>query len=101
MATAYLNAYGRAGVKKGIILETDGTPQAGDGSAHYTCNAASNTATTAKAAPNNVEIFTIFFSSTNANCPTKSGGGNSNANETVSGPPSGGSIGERLRGGSS
>jgi hypothetical protein len=83
MAQQYLLTFGRPGVKKGIILETDGTPQAGDGSAHYTCNAANNTATTAKSAPNNIEIFTIGFGISGATCPTKSGGGNSNANEST------------------
>ena len=81
MAQKYLENYGRPGVKKAIILETDGTPQAGDGSAHYTCNASNNTATTAKAA--GVEIFTIGFGITGATCPTRSGGGNRNANETT------------------
>lgn len=71
MAQRYLATYGRPGVKKGIIIETDGTPQAGDGSAHYTCNAANNTAAAAKAA--GIEIFTIGFGIDNAKCPTRSG----------------------------
>jgi hypothetical protein len=75
MAQAYLNAYGRPGVKKGIILETDGSPQepaAGSGP-HYTCAAANDTATTAKAAPNKIEIFTIYYSDGSQNCPDSSG----------------------------
>lgn len=81
MAQTYLQTYGRPGVKKAIILETDGTPQAGDGSAHYTCNASNNTATVAKAA--GIEMFTIGFGIAGATCPTRSGGGNRNANETA------------------
>ena len=73
MAQQYLNTYGRSGVKKGIILETDGSPEAGDGSAHYLCNTANNTATTAKNAPNNIEIFTIYYSDGSPNCPDSSG----------------------------
>jgi hypothetical protein len=74
MAQQYLNTYGRAGVKKGIILETDGAPQAGDGSAHYTCAQASATAATAKAATNNIDIFTIYYAHTaNVKCPQKTG----------------------------
>ena len=71
MAQQYLATNGRTGVKKGIIFETDGTPQAGDGSAHYTCNAANNTATAAKAA--GIEVFTIGFGIDTAKCPTRSG----------------------------
>ena len=73
MAQQYLNAYGRPGVKKGIILETDGSPEAGNGSSHYTCNTADNTATTAKGDPNNIEIFTIYYSDGSPNCPDTSG----------------------------
>jgi len=69
MAMQYLNTYGRPNVKKGIIFETDGTPQAGDGSAHYTCNASNNTATAAKAA--GIEIFTIGFGIGSATCPAR------------------------------
>lgn len=71
MAQRFLATYGRPGVRKGIIIETDGTPQAGDGSAHYTCNAANNTAKAAKAA--GIEIYTIGFGIDNAKCPTRSG----------------------------
>lgn len=82
MAQRYLATYGRPGVKKGIILETDGTPQAGDGSAHYTCNAANNAATAAKAA--GIEIFTIGFGISGQTCPTRSGySGNVNPYESA------------------
>ena len=88
MAQHYLNQYGRPGVKKGIILETDGTPQVGDGSVHYTCYGANQTATTAKSA--GIEIFTIGFGMDGTKkCPTHG----QNANETsawYSGGPGGG-----------
>jgi IPT/TIG domain/Putative Flp pilus-assembly TadE/G-like/von Willebrand factor type A domain len=88
MALKYLQVYGRPGVKKGIIMETDGAPQAGDGSTHYTCNAASNTATAAKAA--GVEMFTIGFGIGSVRCPYRnssqpsgcSGTTGQNTNET-------------------
>lgn len=83
MAEQYLATYGRPGVKKAIILETDGTPQAGDGSAHYTCNAANNTATAAKNGASKVDIFTIGFGIGGAFCPTRSGGSNTNPNEST------------------
>jgi hypothetical protein len=67
MAQTFLNTYGRPGVKKGIIFETDGAPQAGDGSAHYTCNAANNTATTAKSA--GMDVYTIGFGIGSVRCP--------------------------------
>ena len=67
MAQQYFSTNGRTGVKKGITLETDGTPQAGDGGAHYTCAQADATATAAKAA--GIEIFTIGFGIGSATCP--------------------------------
>lgn len=87
MAQTYLTTYGRPGVKKVIIFETDGTPQAGDGSAHYTCNAANNSATAAKslAAPNGVEIYTIGFGIQGATCPQRTNSPNcSNPNQVNS-----------------
>ncbi len=87
MAQSFLTTYGRPGVKQGIIFETDGAPQAGDGSAHYTCNAANNTATTAKSA--GIDVYTIGFGIGTVKCPTRSGStcsgstGN-NANESAS-----------------
>jgi hypothetical protein len=84
MAAYYLQHYGRPGVTKGIILETDGTPQAGDGSAHYTCDQANAAATAVKALADNITIYTIGYGISGANCPTRTGGGgNTNANETV------------------
>jgi Flp pilus assembly protein TadG len=95
MAQQYLTTYGRPGVKKGIILETDGLPQAGDGSAHYTCNAANNNAIATKKGPDgiagttdDIEIFTIGFGVGTSKCPTRSGpvcsgSTGSNSNETT------------------
>jgi hypothetical protein len=84
MAAYYLQTYGRPGVRKGIILETDGTPQAGDGSAHYTCDQANAAATYAKGLPDKITIYTIGYGvgDSSAKCPTKSGGTNNNAYET-------------------
>lgn len=61
IARQYLPATGRAGVKKGIIFETDGTPnRSSTGTASdYTCAAASNEAALAKAA--GIEVFTVGF----------------------------------------
>jgi hypothetical protein len=76
-AAAYELAHnGRTGVRKGIILETDGQPNASVGSvsSQEYCLAASNAATAAKAA--GVEIFTIGFGldgSNNATCPDQAG----------------------------
>jgi hypothetical protein len=61
MATYELTQRGRAGVTKGIILETDGQPNAAVGSvssAQY-CLAASNAATAAKTA--GIKVYTIGF----------------------------------------
>jgi len=65
---------GRAGVKKGIIFETDGSPNySGAGAASdYTCLAAANEAAAAKAA--GIEIFTIAFGlDASDKCPDSSG----------------------------
>ena len=75
-AAAYELAHnGRTGVRKGIILETDGEPNAGvSGSSSNYCNNAAVAATNAKAA--GIEIFTIGFGldgSNDANCPDSSG----------------------------
>jgi hypothetical protein len=89
MAGYYLQTYGRLGVKKGIILETDGTPQAGDASAHYTCDQANAAATAVKALPEKIVIYTIGYGIGGATCPTRSGGGNINSHETTTGAPTG------------
>jgi hypothetical protein len=81
MAGYYLAHYGRPGVTKGIILETDGTPQAGDGSAHYTCDQANAAATAVKAT--GIAIYTIGYGVSGAKCPTKTGGTNNNSHETT------------------
>jgi hypothetical protein len=61
MATYYLQTYGRPGVPKGIIIETDGTPQRGSvgNIADFTCKAAADAAAAAKAA--GIEVFTIGY----------------------------------------
>jgi hypothetical protein len=73
MARQYLAANGRAGATKAILFETDGTPNFGAGnSADYTCLAANNEATTAKAA--GIEIYTVGFGITGADlCPDTTG----------------------------
>ena len=55
-AWKYLRDNARAGVKTGIIFETDGTPQ----TSNYTCAQATTAANAAKAS--GVEVFTIGFS---------------------------------------
>jgi len=70
MAQAYLQTYGRPGVKKGIIFETDGTPNYNGSSGdpgNYTCAQALANADAAKAA--GIEIFTIGFSVEGQVCP--------------------------------
>ncbi len=69
MAATWLNTYGRASVKKVIILETDGSPALGASDPEHTCNAANNTARDAKAL--GIEIFTIGFGIGNERCPTQ------------------------------
>lgn len=74
MAAYELAHNGRAGVTKGIILETDGQPNASvSGNSNY-CLQADQAATAAKAA--GVEVFTIGFGldgSNDPNCPDGSG----------------------------
>lgn len=73
-AKEYVLANGRAGVKKGIIFMTDGTPNfSGAGTASdYTCLAAFNEAQAAKTA--GIEIFTIGFGvSSGDTCPDSTG----------------------------
>jgi hypothetical protein len=78
MAEYYLLNSGRTGVRKGIILETDGQPNTQTASGTYTstntCNNTALAATHAKAA--GIEIFTIAFGLDGANdplCPDTSG----------------------------
>ena len=87
MAQWYLDNYGRKDVTQGIILETDGHPQYGflsngpSGSpqlgtnASYTCQAAIDAATAAKADKTNsadgIQIFTIGYGvDDTVHCPT-------------------------------
>lgn len=77
MATQFLQAYGRPGVRKGIIFETDGNPNyngAGSGSSdpNYTCAQAAAEASSAKAL--GIEIYTIGFGLAGRDvCPDTSG----------------------------
>jgi len=83
MARAYLDLYGRTGVKWGIILETDGQPNSSSGltpASDFTCLQANSDATAAKAdakAPGGgIEIFTVGFGldgGNDATCPDSSG----------------------------
>jgi IPT/TIG domain/Putative Flp pilus-assembly TadE/G-like/von Willebrand factor type A domain len=65
MAKAYLQAHGRPGVKQGIILETDGTPEHNPGQTgvgdwnNFTCSAVSAAANDVKNA--GIELFTIGY----------------------------------------
>ncbi|HLA16976.1 MAG TPA: VWA domain-containing protein [Candidatus Limnocylindrales bacterium] len=76
MATYALKNTGRAGVKKAIILMTDGQPNASTvnpGGSNY-CQQANQAATAAKSA--GIEIFTVAFGldgANNPNCPDTSG----------------------------
>ena len=70
MARVYLQTFGRPGVKKGIIFETDGAPEynnTGD-PGNYTCAAARAAADRAKAVVPPIEIFTIGFDVGNQSC---------------------------------
>ena len=70
MARVYLQTFGRPGVKKGIIFETDGAPEysnTGDPS-NYTCAAARAAADRAKAVVPPIEIFTIGFDVGSESC---------------------------------
>jgi hypothetical protein len=74
MATYYLNTYGRPGVRKGIILETDGQPNAGPSAGPNYCAQANTEASSAKTA--GIEVFTIGFGldgANDVNCPDTSG----------------------------
>jgi hypothetical protein len=83
MAQWYLDHYGRLGVTQGIILETDGHPQVGFESGDqtttntaYTCQAALDAATAAKADTTNssdgIQIFTIGYGvDSSSRCPTR------------------------------
>ena len=82
MAAYELRNNGRTGVRKGIIFETDGQPNAAVGSGPNYCDLASNAATAAKAvavgAPLGIEIFTVGFGLDAASggdpaCPDTSG----------------------------
>ncbi len=76
MAAYELNTYGRAGVKKGIILMTDGQPNASTSTptgSNY-CLQANTSATNAKTT--GVEIFTVAFGldgSNDVTCPDTGG----------------------------
>ena len=76
MAAWELTHNGRTGVRKGIIFETDGQPNAAVGAGPNYCALASAAATAAKA--QNIEIFTIGFGLDAASggdpaCPDTSG----------------------------
>ncbi len=82
MAAYELTHNGRTGVRKGIIFETDGQPNAGVAAGPNYCLLANNAATAAKApqagAPDGIEIFTIGFGLDAASggdpaCPDTSG----------------------------
>ena len=77
MATYYLQHYGRPKDTWGILLETDGQPYPGPGSASdYTCSAASSAAIAAKNTTNAsgipIQIFTVGYGLDGSNdvaCP--------------------------------
>ena len=84
MARSYLNTHGRPGVKKGIILETDGTPEHNPGQQdvgdwnNFTCSASTTAANGVKS--DDVELFTIGYGVTAADnggtvpkCPDNAG----------------------------
>ena len=78
MAVYELTHNGRPGVRKGIILETDGQPNAAVGSGPNYCALASAAATAAKSVNPPIEIFTIGFGLDAASggdpaCPDTSG----------------------------
>ena len=84
MAQAYLDKYGRPGVTQGIILETDGKPEAGPSNSEYfTCAAADDSASAAKAdkknSPDGIQIFTVSYGSAGQKCPTQA----ANTSESV------------------
>jgi Putative Flp pilus-assembly TadE/G-like/von Willebrand factor type A domain len=75
MAHWYLNTYGRAGVTKGILLETDGQPQDPTGvganrdTLPFTCGAAITEATKAKA--DGIKIYAVGYG-VSASCQSTS-----------------------------
>jgi hypothetical protein len=72
MAAWELTHNGRAGVRKGIIFETDGQPNAGVAPGPNYCALADAAATAAKA--QGIEVFTVGFGLDSApNCPDTSG----------------------------
>jgi hypothetical protein len=76
----YLDTYGRPGVLKGILLETDGHPENGGGGAGYngrsfdalqfTCGAAIAAASAAKA--EGIRIYTVGYGINPTNCQSTS-----------------------------
>lgn len=73
-ASQYLQNNGRPDVRKGIIFETDGTPNYGGAgpASDYTCQQAALDAANAKAA--GIEIVTVAFGLTSGDtCPDNSG----------------------------
>jgi hypothetical protein len=93
MAQAYLQTYGRPGIKKGIIFETDGTPNYNGSSGdpgNYTCSQALTNANAAKAA--GIEIFTIGFSVEGQVCPDGGAAVESILGQMATGPIQGGST---------
>ncbi len=69
----FLNTYGRPGVVKGILLETDGHPEDGGGGSNldamqFTCGAAITQATLAKA--DGIKIYSVGYG-VSANCQSQ------------------------------
>jgi IPT/TIG domain/Putative Flp pilus-assembly TadE/G-like len=77
MAVQYLLANGRPGVKRGIILETDGAPSSPVRGAEdkYTCAAALASADAVKALDPPVELYTIGYGVASSSCPDSSDDG--------------------------
>jgi hypothetical protein len=79
MAQWWLETYGRPGVVKGILLETDGKPEDGQSTysdtVPFTCGDAIAAATAAKASttanPDGIKIYTVGYG-VSGNCPTTS-----------------------------
>ena len=69
-ATSYLNTYGRAGSKRGIIMMTDGEANLPSGTPP--CQYANTAATTAKAA--GIQVLTIGFGIAGKTCSSDSSG---------------------------
>ena len=84
MAKWYLDNYGRPGVVKGILLETDGQPEdstvaQGLNTLQFTCGAAVAAAQAAK--DEGIQVYTVGYG-VSKNCPTTSGGQYHNSNES-------------------